>query len=157
MHKFAHKRRRFFSFLLGGAAALLMPDASESRAMANVLNKTAPQDLDLCLYTNNYTPIDASVVGDFTEAAGNGYALIQLVAANWTITAGAPTEGVYPQQIFTFTGPLGLVYGYFLRERTSGLLKWAERFSGAGAPYNMINNGDQIKVTPKFQFRKVGE
>jgi hypothetical protein len=41
------------------------------------------------------------------------------------------------------------VYGYFVVQTTSGILLWAERFSDG--PYPIANNGDQIKVTPRFE------
>ncbi len=127
---------------------LKVPNASEQTMLENILNITAPQDLVLKLYTNNVTPGDADVVGDYTEAAGNGYADIDLDSGDWTITPGNPSSAEQPQQTFTFTGNLGNVYGYFIVEAVSGKLKWAERFTDG--PYNIVNNGDQIKVTPKF-------
>lgn len=126
--------------------ALLVPDQGEKIALEALLNKTAPQDLDLCLYTNNKTPAEADTEAGYTEAAGFGYALVQLLASNWTVTTGAPSSAAYPEQVFTFTGALGNVYGYFLKQRTSGKLVYAERFTNG--PYNVQNNGDQVKVTP---------
>lgn len=128
--------------------ALVVPNAAEKAMLENFLNKTAPENLTLKLYTNNITPGETNVAGDFTEASGSGYAAASLNAANWTVTEGAPTEGVYPEVVFTFTGALGNVYGYFLVGATSGAIKWAERFTNG--PYNIANNGDQIKVTPKI-------
>lgn len=125
--------------------ALVVPNAAEDVILQNLLNKTAPQTLLLKLYTNNYTPIETSVEGDFTEAAGFGYAAISLTPASWTITPGAPTDSAFPQQTFTFTGALGNVYGYYIVQTTSGKIMWAERFTDG--PYNIVNVGDQIKVT----------
>lgn len=62
------------------------------------------------------------------------------------VAYSTPTTAHYAEQTYTFTGALGNVYGYYLTETTSGQLKWSERFSGA--PLNIANNGDQIKVTP---------
>ncbi len=126
--------------------ALLVPNAAEEVMLQNILNKVAPQNMVLKLYTNNYTPVEASVEGDFTEASGFGYAALTLSGASWVITPGAPTSAAYAQQTFTFTGALGDVYGYFVVQASSGKLMWAEIFSNG--PYDVQNNGDEIKVTP---------
>lgn len=127
---------------------LLVPNASEATMLEAILNKTAPQNLVLRLFTNNVTPGEADVAAAYTEATGNGYAAQNLTAGSWTTVAGAPTEATHPEMTFTFTGALGNVYGYYVTQATSGLLMWAERFTGA--PFNIANNGDQIRVTPKL-------
>lgn len=129
-------------------AVLLVPNAGEDLALQNFLNKTAPQNQTLRLYTNNVTPAETDTAGTFTEASGFGYSAIGLTGASWTITPGAPTEAAAAEQTFTFTGALGNVYGYFFTQTVSGILMWAERFTGA--PFNITTNGDQIKVTPKI-------
>jgi len=129
--------------------SLVLVDGGESLALQYLVNKNAsPQDLVLRLYTNNGTPAEADVVGGYTEASGNGYAAITLTGASWTASGTAPTQIAYAQQIFTFTGALGNVYGYYLTRASGGELVWAERFSDG--PYNIQNNGDQIKITPKI-------
>jgi septal ring factor EnvC (AmiA/AmiB activator) len=40
------------------------------------------------------------------------------------------------------------VYGYYVNRTTGNTIGWAERFSDG--PYQITNNGDQIKVTPNF-------
>ena len=125
--------------------ALVFLAQGEQIALEALVNKTAPQTLILWLYTNNYTPVEASTEANFTEASGFGYASVSLTPASWTASGSAPTQLAYPQVTFTFTGALGNVYGYYLTQTTSGKAVWAERFSDG--PYNMNNNGDQIKVT----------
>ena len=128
--------------------ALVVPNQGEQIALEALVGKTAGQNLVLGLYTNNVTPGETDTEATYTEATGNGYAAITLTASSWTVTPGAPSEAAYPEQTFTFTGALGNVYGYTLKQVTSGKLVWAERFTGA--PFNIANNGDQIKVTPKI-------
>lgn len=125
---------------------LLVPNNGEGDALAYMVNKAAPQDLVLRLFTNNITPAETDVAATYTEATGFGYAAITLTGATWTVTEGAPGNASYPQQTFTFTGALGNVYGYYLTRVTSGRIAWAERFSDG--PYNVVNNGDTIKITP---------
>ena len=108
---------------------LLVPDASEIIMLSNFLNKTASEDLVLRLYSNNKTPAEADTEISYTEVAGGGYAAENLTASSWTITPGAPSDGAYPQVIFTFTGAVGNVFGYYITQTTSGKLMWAELFT----------------------------
>lgn len=124
---------------------LLVPNASEVIIMENFLNKTAPQDLVLKLYSSNTTPAETDTVAAYTELSGGGYSDIDLVAANWIVTPGNPTSAAYPEQTFTFTGAAGNVYGYYVVQAVSGALMWAERFTNA--PLNIQNNGDEIRIT----------
>lgn len=113
------------------------------------VNKTAPQDLVLRLFTNDWTPAEANDETDATEASGNGYAHIDLnTGGSWTFTGGDPSTLAYAEQTFTFTGALGNVYGYYVTQVTSGKAVIAERFSDG--PYNVQNNGDTIDVTVSF-------
>lgn len=128
--------------------ALVVPNQGEQIALEALVGKTAGQNLVLRLYTNNVTPGETDTEATYTEASGNGYAAKTLTAANWTFTANAPSYVDYAEQTFTFTGALGNVYGYYFTQVTSGLLVWAERFTDA--PFNIANNGDQIKITPKI-------
>lgn len=117
--------------------------------LANIVNKTAPENLVLKLYTNNVTPAETDTAATYTEASGSGYAALTLTGASWTIVEGGPSEASYAQQTFTSTGGgWGNTYGYFVVEVTSGIIKWAERFTDG--PYNVQNNGDQVKITPKI-------
>ena len=130
---------------------LVQPHEGRRIALEAMVNKVAPQDLDLALFTNNYTPVVGSVAADFTEASGSGYARKQLVGANWVYAAGAPSPDTitYPEQIFTFTGALGNVYGYYVVQRTSGKVLWGERFSDA--PFNVTGSTRRVYVTPVYE------
>lgn len=113
-------------------------------------NKTAPQTLVLKLFKNNVTPGETDTEATYTEADFTGYASVSLTPGTWVTTAGAPSDISYPQQIFTSSAGAQNqnVYGYFIVQTGSGKLVAAERF--ADGPYNIVNNGDQIKVTPKI-------
>ena len=125
----------------------MLVNQGETIMLEALVNKTAPQSLVLKLFTNDKTPAEGDAAGAYTEASGNGYASVALTPASWTTAAGAPSQVEYPQVTFTFTGALGSVYGYFIVQTTSGLLVAAERFSDG--PYVIVNNGDQIKITPR--------
>lgn len=124
---------------------LLVPNEGEVVIMNNFLNKVAPQDLRLKLYSSDTTPAETDTAGTYTETSGGGYSDVLLVPANWTVTPGNPTTSTYPEETFTFTGAAGNVYGYYVVQDSSGLLMWAERFTNA--PLNIQNNGDEIRIT----------
>ena len=128
--------------------ALLVPNQSEEIMLEAFLNKTAPQDLVLRLYSSNTTPAESDTEATYTEVTGGGYSGSNLTAASWTVTQGNPTTAAYPEVTFTFTGSVGNVYGYYVTQVTSGFLMWAERFTSG--PFNISNNGDQIKITPQI-------
>ena len=125
--------------------ALVVVNNGESIALQLLTNKLAtPENLILRLFTSNTTPAETDTAATYTEATGNGYAAITLTGASWTVSG--TTQIAYAEQTFTFTGALGNVYGYYMTRATGADLIYAERFTGA--PFNIANNGDQIKVTP---------
>jgi len=130
-----------------GADAFLEIIFNDSRAAGG-------DDLTLKLYTNNYTPLDTSVAGDFTEASGGGYAAATLTMGSWTVATGNdPSDAVYAEQTWTFTGALtasATIYGYFIVD-DDGTLILAEKFDYSFTP---AKNGDQLRLTPKVQLSK---
>jgi hypothetical protein len=124
---------------------LLVPNGSEVIMMENFLNKAAPQDLRVKLYSSDTTPAETDTAATYTETSGGGYSDVALVAATWTVTGGNPTTATYPEITISFTGAAGNVYGYYVVQETSGDLMWAERFTSA--PLNIQNNGDEIRIT----------
>lgn len=124
---------------------LLVPDAAEVRMLGNIVNKTTPEDLVLRLYSNNITPAETDTAATYTEVSGSGYVSKVLNGANWTITSGAPSSASYALQTWTFSGAV-TVYGYYLTELTSGIIKWAERPSGS--PISITTSGSEIRLTP---------
>lgn len=127
---------------------LLVPNGSEQIMLEAFLNKTAPQDLVLRLYSSDTTPSESDTEATYTEVTGGGYSAANITAASWTITPGNPTTAAYPEVTFAFTGAVGNVYGYYVTQVTSGSLMWAERFTNG--PFNIQNNGDEIKITPQI-------
>ena len=123
--------------------SLVVPNTGEVLALERFL-KTSDETLKL--FTNNITPAETDTDATYTECSITGYSAKTLTAASWTVTGGAPSDGTYAEQTFTFTGGFGAtVYGYFVVDAGVGTLMWAERDS---SPYTPANNGDQIKLTP---------
>jgi hypothetical protein len=129
--------------------ALLVPNEGEIIALEAFVGKTAGGDQNLKLFQSNTTPSETDTNATYTEATWTGYAAIAINGASWgAASGGAPSSIAYAQQ--TFTSSAGSQsqnnYGYYVTQTTTNKLKWAERF-GDG-PYTIVNNGDQIKVTP---------
>lgn len=134
---------------LTAQAALVVPNQGEGIILDATTTKAAGENLKLQLYSSDTTPGETDTEATYTPLTeALGYTHTTLTAASWVTTPGAPTETAYPQVTWTFTGAAGNVYGYMLVQVTSGKLVWAERFTNG--PYNIQNNGDQIKVTPKI-------
>ncbi len=125
--------------------AVVFTNAAELQALKNYLNNTAPETLELRLYSNDRTPTSADVDTDYTEVSGNGYTAVTLTPANFVFTSGDPGQAAFPQVTFAFTGAAGNIYGYYVVGATSGDLQFANRFSNA--PINIANNGDEIRIT----------
>jgi len=128
--------------------ALVVPNSAEIFILGYILKQQTPEDLDIRLYVNDHIPSEADTVTNYIEASGANYAPIQLQSSQWSITPGTPTVAQHPQVAWTFTGPVGNVYGYYITRRVSGDLVWAERFTNG--PYNIQNNNDQIRITPRL-------
>lgn len=129
---------------------LVVPNSGEALILEVLVNKSAQENLRLKLFSNNLTPVEATVIGDFTEASGSGYADKLLTGATWNAAVlGAPSYITYPAQTFTFSGALGNVYGYYIVGNTSAALYWAERFTSA--PINIASAADTITITPRLE------
>jgi len=138
--------------------ALVLADLGADVFLGTFFVATALQNTLLKLYVTDVTPNagGADVIGDYTIAVGGDYADKTLTrGAGWTLTpADDPSDVIYTQQTFTFTGPLttnGTIYGYVVTNAAGTVLLWAEKLAQSFVPYN---NGDQLLVTPKFQLSK---
>lgn len=131
--------------------ALLVPNVGEGELLGRALNEATPDNCVLKLYQSNTTPAEADVVGTYTEATFTGYSSATLTGASWTVTEGAPTYAQYAQQAFTSSAGSQNqdIYGYYVTNNAGTILLWAERFTNG--PYNIANNGDEIRVTPYIE------
>ena len=119
---------------------------------SNSLALPAAGDLQLRLYCNNYTPLQTSVAGDFTQAAGGGYAAKTLSYGSFTVTvANDPSDAVYAIQTWTFSGVLTTnptIYGYYIVD-SDGVLVCAELGPAAYTPTS--SGTDVLTITYKVQ------
>jgi len=138
---------------------LVLSDVGADQILNAYFNDSWPvsKNLKIRLFTNDYTPVDTSILSNFTEAAGGGYAAKNLTNGSWTVfAANDPSDAVYPKQTWTFTGPLtgsATIYGYYIEDNAgnSGVYIWGERL---GASFKPANNTDQLGVIPKFELSK---
>lgn len=99
----------------------------------------------LRLYGNELGPDPTA--NDFVEPEGGGYSGKPMRAQSWDLT-NAPVEANYPKQTFTFTGPAGVVRGWYVTRNSDGRLRWYEPL--ANGPVRIVNDGDQVSVSVGF-------
>jgi hypothetical protein len=127
----------------------VLVNTGEDRMLGLLVAKSgySVETLTLKLYKSNTTPAETSTAGDFTESTFTGYAAINLVTGDWTLTPGAPSSAGCAQKTFSSSANQATeqCYGYLIIMQTAGTLVAAERFSDG--PYPIANNGDQVKIT----------
>lgn len=113
--------------------------------LENTLGKTAPSDWTLHLFKTDVTPTATSVVGDFVQSDGTGYAPQTMSPADWTIgtdgASGKKAQNV--KETFTYTGA-ATVYGYYVTNAAGTTLIGAENF---GEAYTLGSSGGTVNVT----------
>jgi hypothetical protein len=107
-----------------------------------------PSDsLYLGLYTNTTEPpITATLSSGLTELALGGYARIQLVDSDWTVTDNQ-VDNV--QKIFTAAVDWGNVYGSFTTNLSTGVGTLISVKHFTNGPFNILT-GKTIEITPKI-------
>lgn len=129
-----------------------------SRRLLDVLtNNLSVHDLDgakACLFTAPTSVDHTTALGSITEATFPGYARITLSAGNWpAASVSSHVAGSTYSTALTWTctggGAAQQVYGIYILDSTGTYLLYIATF--AGAPYQMLNNGDQIQDTPTIQ------
>ncbi len=130
----------------------IVPQVAQELILNQILDKTpiVTFPLTVKLYSNDVTPAQDDVAGDYTEVTGGGYADVDIAdGTDFTVTAGNPSQAEFADFIeFAFTGTTGgsgIVYGYFIVD-ANGVLIGAQRGS---APSGItIENGSLVKVLP---------
>jgi hypothetical protein len=104
------------------------------------------------VFKNDYTPVDGSVLGSFTEANFTGYAQINM--SGWSAAAldGNGKAATTADQV-TWTmgtpGTTNTVYGIYV-VTAAGALLYAERNPSGGILLNTL--GQTFSYLPKFTF-----
>ena len=76
--------------------------------------------------------------GLFDELSGFGYHPITLETSQWS---QGEAEATYPEQAFFFTGPAGVVRGWFVTKKDGGAVQ-----SCACSPVEIKSHGDKLRV-----------
>lgn len=102
------------------------------------------------LYRNDYTPVDASVLADFTEANFSGYAEQASGGYSFPLTVGGKAQTTGTPKEFTHNGGATAndIYGFYVVNNAGTKVLWAERI--ASAPVAMSANGHKLIVTPQL-------
>jgi hypothetical protein len=136
---------------------ITLSDVGADQILSVFFNNVRPaggNDLSLKLFSNDYNPADTDIAGDFVEVSGGGYAPKILACGAWSLSAANdPSDVVYADQLFVFTGAIGgsgTAYGYFVVD-ADGVLIWAERLA---TPFQPVSSGDNLTIVPKFQLSK---
>jgi hypothetical protein len=106
-------------------------------------------DLYIGLYTETTEPAEGATLANVTEPVAAGYVrvLIQNSPSDWTIVGDTATGTL---AVFTATGVWGNVYGYFIATSVGGTGKLLAVEHFTDGPYDVQDNGDQVKVTPSI-------
>lgn len=131
--------------------ALVLQDEGLLRKLEDLRAAWNSVQLKMHLFQNNYTPLNTSVLGDFTEATFSGYTSQNI--ATWGVAAVAAHVGTITPAPLTFTrnstGAGQTIYGYYVTDAGFTKLYWAER--DPAAPVTLTNNGDSYTITAQMQ------
>ncbi len=118
--------------------------------MISSTSVTAPYILRL--FRNDYTPVEGSTNGSFTEANFTNYVPKTLARATWSaaVTNGSNkaevSYGSSPQS-WTCGASGNTIYGYWVESNDgTPIILWGERFGTS----RVLANGDVLNITPKF-------
>lgn len=131
--------------------ALVTPNAGELELLDRMLKDalSTNENTIMRLYSNDYTPSQTTVTGDFVECTFGGYAARTLTRSLWNaaVTVSNKAEASYGTTSVAWTASNSQVcYGYYMVGSNSSVTLWAERFSTARA----LAADDVLSVVPKF-------
>ena len=130
---------------------LKIPNVGEMALLKSMLGGAPVGELIMKLYVNPLLPAADTVVNDFVEMSGQGYASRSLDHTLWTYGAlanVAEATHVAHEWVFSGGGPTP-IYGYYIVGAVDGVLRWTEAFSPV---FSAEVPGDKLTVTPKITF-----
>ena len=110
-------------------------------ARLKMLRDFIARPMALRLFLNDVAKGQEDDPDAYDEPDGLGYAVVGIHPENWTVDEGALIAR-YPETIWTFRGPAGLVRGDFLTDGRAVLM--IERFL---IPFPAQHDGDQLRVS----------
>lgn len=131
--------------------SIVISNGWRTEALKRELGISPSAEVEARLFTNNKTPTETDMVGDYTEAAGGGYAAHTLNGAGYTVTPGNPATATR-NVAWTFTGPLtGNAQAYGAYFTSGGVLVGAQKFA---APQPITGAETPVTLDP-LEFRRV--
>ena len=135
--------------------ALVVPDVGEPKLLTKIISDA---DVVYHLFQNNYTPSEATVLTDLTEANFTGYAaktvyvLGSVNSPKWqtplTDASGITYSEADQQLSWQNTGTTSqTIYGYYVTDTTGNDLLWVERF----ATPRTLGQNDTLNLTPRIE------
>jgi hypothetical protein len=113
----------------------------------NIQTSRPADSLYLGLYTDTTEPpITATLSAGLTELALGGYARIQLLDADWTVTVDQADNVL---KTFTASVDWGNVYGSFITDLSAGVGTLIAVKHFTNGPFNVLT-GKTIDITPKM-------
>lgn len=127
--------------------SLVVPNVAEPVLLNYMLKATSFPNYVLKLYSNNYTPIAASTLPNFTEATFSGYTARTFSRTEWASATQNPSgKGESSATMISWTAASSeTVYGYYVESSTADLL-WAEVFDTNKA----LQANDILNITLNF-------
>jgi hypothetical protein len=131
---------------------IVIPGFSEHRQLEMLLNRRAPEDLTLRLYTNKVAVHRRSALGEIVELTGHGYRPRPLAALDWALAdEGDRVVATQPKVTWTFEdGEAVTVFGFYMTWQASGILAWLEPMK---RPQTIEFEGDNVTVVPRYSLR----
>lgn len=117
------------------------------------LSKLEDENLTAHLYVNDYTPVEWSVVGSFTEMSTLGYASKSVSKDSWAIATDGSDNSTATNTLLQWNsfiaGTPVTVYGFYLKTSTD-IIVGAKRFTN---PPVIGTSGEigAIEITPSFK------
>lgn len=133
---------------------LIVPDLGELALLDKMMRSLSNNDADfeLRIFTNSDVPSGSTVAADLTEATFSGYVVKTLNRSNFlasTTLGNGEAQIVYDtEQVWTVGATGQQVYGYYVLERSTGILLWLERIGAT-----TLAAADLLKITPTLILR----
>jgi hypothetical protein len=142
------------SGLRGCDVNMVIPDSGKAYFLLICFGSqsAAAGSLHLRLFKNDYTPVDTSGLGDFTEADFSGYSEIVIAPADWDdafIVSNVAEMQTLTAPSWTATaGTPNTVYGWYLVFTGSSIVVAAQRFD---SPRDMSPGA--VETLDPFKFK----
>lgn len=133
---------------------IVVPDVGLLKLIKWMLGiESPPSSFTFHFYTNNYTPIQSSVLADFTEASGGLIASFNVATGDWTTSViGGHSDAQADEEDCAVLGS-GDLYGYFVTPTSGSDVIWCERFDGA--PWSYPSIGGSLLFEPAIRLQPI--